>query len=153
MDKDKSIGVFVAILPLNVVLHQSVWISMHGFSQNWTYQKNIFPSSFGRYANRFCEKKYIFENLLWNMCQQPEKLTKFNQHEIWDKQMQGRFCIKSFFFHNTTDPNSIWSNILEESFCNINYGLSIITSKSLSKHLSNQNKHLRFCCLQDKTRI
>ena len=97
MDKDKRFGVFVAILPLNVVLHQSVWISMHGFSQNWTYQKNIFPSSFGTYANRFCEKKYIFENLVWNMCQQPEKLTKFNQHEIWDKQMQGRFCIKSFF--------------------------------------------------------
>ena len=98
MDKDKSIGVFVAILPLNVVLHQSVWISMHGFSQNWTYQNNIFPSSFGTYANRFCEKKYIFENLVWNIARhQPEKLTKFNQHEIWDKQMQGRFCIKSFF--------------------------------------------------------
>ena len=111
MDKDKSFRVFVAILPLNVVLHQSVWISMHGFSQNWTYQKIYFLLPFGSYANRFCEKKYIFENLVWNMCQQPEELTKFNQHEIWDKQMQDRFCIKSFF-HNTTDQNSLWSNIL-----------------------------------------
>ena len=29
-----------------------------------------------------------------------------------------------------------------ESFYNVNYGLSIITSKSLSENLSNQNKHL-----------
>ena len=38
-----------------------------------------------------------------------------------------------------------------QSFYNVKYGSSIITSKSSSKNLSNQNKHLCFCCLQDKT--
>ena len=28
---------------------------------------------------------------------------------------------------------------------------SIVTSKNLSENLSNHNKHLCFCCLQDKT--
>ena len=69
---------------------------MHGFSQNWTYKKRIFLSPV--YMQIDSVNNFLFENFIWNIaCQQPEKLTKFNQHEIWDKQMQGRFCIKSFF--------------------------------------------------------
>ena len=47
----------------------------------------------------------------------------------------------------TTNNNPI------ETFYNINYGSSIIKSKCLSQKLSNQNKHLSFCCLPDKTWI
>ena len=43
--------------------------------------------------------------------------------------------------------------IIAESFYKVKYGSSIITSKILSKNPSNQNKHLCFCCLQDKTWI
>ena len=39
----------------------------------------------------------------------------------------------------------------EKSFYNIKKGWSIITSKSSSNNLSNENKHLCFCCLLDKT--
>ena len=42
-------------------------------------------------------------------------------------------------------------NLLAESFYYVNYGSSIITSKSSSYNLSNENKHRCFCCLQDKT--
>ena len=36
-------------------------------------------------------------------------------------------------------------------FYNVKNRLSFIASKSLSKNLSNENKQLCFCCLQDKT--
>ena len=36
------------------------------------------------------------------------------------------------------------------SFYNVKNGLSFILSKSSSKNLSNENKHCRLCCLQDK---
>ena len=42
-------------------------------------------------------------------------------------------------------------DIRAESFYNVKNGSSIITSKSSSKNLSNENKHWCFCCLQDKT--
>ena len=35
-------------------------------------------------------------------------------------------------------------------FYNVKKGSSFITSKSLSENLSNHNKYLCFCCLQDK---
>ena len=38
-------------------------------------------------------------------------------------------------------------------FTTLKIGSSIITSKSLSKNFSNENKHRCFCCLQDKTWI
>ena len=41
--------------------------------------------------------------------------------------------------------------IIAESFYNVKYGSSIITSESLSENLSIENKHWCFCCLQDKT--
>ena len=52
-------------------------------------------------------------------------------------------------------PNTehTWVKRLAESFYNVKYGSSIITSKSSSENLSNHNKHLCFCCLQDKTWI
>ena len=43
--------------------------------------------------------------------------------------------------------------LLAESFKNVKNRLSIITSKSLSKNLSNESKHWYFCFLQDKTWI
>ena len=42
-------------------------------------------------------------------------------------------------------------DIRAESFYNVKNESSIITSKSLSENLSNENKHWCFCCLQDKT--
>ena len=42
---------------------------------------------------------------------------------------------------------------LAESFYNVKYGSSIITSESLWENLSKENKHWCFCCLKDKTRI
>ena len=48
-------------------------------------------------------------------------------------------------------PQKVWITTTKaESFYNVNYGSSIIMSKSSSKNLSNQNKHSCFCCLQDK---
>ena len=38
-----------------------------------------------------------------------------------------------------------------QSFYNLKNRSSIISSKSLSKNLSNENKKWCFCCLQDKT--
>ena len=38
-------------------------------------------------------------------------------------------------------------------FYNVKSGSSFITSKNSSENLSNHNKHLCFCCLQDKTWI
>ena len=40
--------------------------------------------------------------------------------------------------------------LLAGVFYNVKNGWSFITSKSLSKNLSNENKHWCFCCLQDK---
>ena len=40
--------------------------------------------------------------------------------------------------------------LLAGIFYNVKNSLSFITSKSLSENLSNNNKYLRFCCLQDK---
>ena len=44
------------------------------------------------------------------------------------------------------------SRLLAELFNSIKNGSSFITSKSLSKNLSNENKHWCFCRLQDKMR-
>ena len=41
-------------------------------------------------------------------------------------------------------PQKVWITTKAESFYNVNYGSSIIMSKSLSKNLSNQNKHFYF---------
>ena len=41
-------------------------------------------------------------------------------------------------------------NIIAQYFYNVKNGSSNITSKSLSKNLSNENKQWCFCCLQDK---
>ena len=54
-----------------------------------------------------------------------------------------------------TNPN-LYSNIwltIAGVFYNVKNWLSFITSKSSSENLSNHNKHLSFCCLQDKTWI
>ena len=74
--------------------------------------------------------------------------------EIWDFLNQAYFLE---YFFQTWQKLNLWRtrffstlNTIAESFYYVNYGLSIITSKKLSNNLSNQNKHLCFCCLQDK---
>ena len=47
--------------------------------------------------------------------------------------------------------NDISRVFLQRQLWIVNYGLSIIATKSSSKNLSNQNKHLCLCCLQYKT--
>ena len=42
---------------------------------------------------------------------------------------------------------------IAEFFCKFKNGSSIITSKNLSKNLSNESKQWCFCCLYDKTLI
>ena len=46
-----------------------------------------------------------------------------------------------------------YANSKAESFYNVKYGSSIITSEISSENLSNENKHCSFSCLQDKTLI
>ena len=46
--------------------------------------------------------------------------------------------------------SNFYQSTLAKYFYNVKNGSSIITSKSSSKNLSNENKHWCFCCLQDK---
>ena len=59
---------------------------------------------------------------------------------------------KSLFSQRSDFYSLFWKNsiTIAESFYNVKNGSSIITSKSSSKNLSNENKHWFFGCLQDK---
>ena len=79
-----------------------------------------------------------------------------------DISLPSQFEAKDLGLKNLKIPErhkgAFWQNpipwiYLAETFYNVKYGSSIITSKSLPENLSNHNKHFCFCCLQDKTWI
>ena len=74
-----------------------------------------------------------------------------SQNKVKRKVMDSSSSDEEVEVPSAKDKGEEEENLLAESFYYVNYGSSIITSKSSSYNLSNENKHRCFGCLKDKT--